>query len=95
MNKHEPTARRVTAGKHGSAAKSSGPRQGRNDLMRHFYGSAAVGERGQIVIPKEARDEYDIKPGDKIIFFGVHGCKLVLVKAEEMREFAKKMLEKI
>ena len=26
----------------------------------HFWGSVKVGERGQIVIPKEARDRFDI-----------------------------------
>jgi bifunctional DNA-binding transcriptional regulator/antitoxin component of YhaV-PrlF toxin-antitoxin module len=30
-----------------------------------FYGSATVGERGQIVIPAEARAELGLTPGDK------------------------------
>ena len=29
--------------------------------------SAKVGEKGQIVIPKEMREMFDIKPGDTII----------------------------
>ena len=29
--------------------------------------SVKVGERGQFVIPKEARDIFDIKPGDTLI----------------------------
>lgn len=29
-----------------------------------------VGEKGQFVIPKEARDVFDIKPGDTLILFG-------------------------
>jgi AbrB family looped-hinge helix DNA binding protein len=32
-----------------------------------FYGSVTVGERGQIVIPAEAREELGIKPGDKLL----------------------------
>ncbi len=32
-----------------------------------FYGSATVGERGQIVIPAEARNELGINPGDKVL----------------------------
>ncbi len=32
-----------------------------------FYGSVTVGERGQIVIPAEARNDLDIKPGDKLL----------------------------
>ena len=33
-----------------------------------FYGSATVGERGQVVIPAEARQELGIEPGDKVLF---------------------------
>lgn len=29
-----------------------------------------VGEKGQIVIPKEAREVFDIKPGDTLILLG-------------------------
>lgn len=32
--------------------------------------TATVGEKGQIVIPKEARDIFNIKPGDTIILLG-------------------------
>ncbi|HMS55168.1 MAG TPA: AbrB/MazE/SpoVT family DNA-binding domain-containing protein [Fimbriimonadaceae bacterium] len=35
-----------------------------NDM---FYGSVTVGERGQIVIPAEARAELGINPGDKLL----------------------------
>lgn len=32
-----------------------------------FYGSTTVGERGQIVIPAEAREDMGIRPGDKLL----------------------------
>lgn len=32
--------------------------------------TATVGEKGQIVIPKEARDIFNIKPGDTLILLG-------------------------
>lgn len=32
-----------------------------------YVGICKVGEKGQIVIPKEARDMFDIKPGDSLI----------------------------
>lgn len=32
-----------------------------------FYGAVTVGERGQIVIPAEARAEMGVKPGDKLL----------------------------
>jgi AbrB family looped-hinge helix DNA binding protein len=32
-----------------------------------FFGAVTVGERGQIVIPAEARAELGISPGDKLL----------------------------
>ncbi len=35
-----------------------------------YIWTATVGEKGQIVIPKQARDLFDIKPGDTILLLG-------------------------
>lgn len=32
--------------------------------------TATVGEKGQIVIPKQAREIFDIKPGDTLLLLG-------------------------
>ena len=32
--------------------------------------TATVGEKGQIVIPKQAREIFDIKPGDTLLILG-------------------------
>jgi len=37
---------------------------------KHFFGVATVGERGQLVIPKKARELYHIQPGDQMIVLG-------------------------
>lgn len=37
---------------------------------KHFFGSATVGERGQIVIPRKARKIFGIQPGDQVLIFG-------------------------
>ena len=37
---------------------------------KHAYGTVTVGERGQIVIPKKARDTFAIRPGDSLMVLG-------------------------
>ena len=52
-----------------------------------FYGASTIGERGQIVIPAEARKDYDITPATKLLFFGSHGgIGLLMTKAESVAE---------
>ncbi len=41
-----------------------------------------IGKKGQIVIPKEIREKYNIKPGD-IIIFKIQDGKLILEKIQE------------
>jgi AbrB family looped-hinge helix DNA binding protein len=53
-----------------------------------FYGSATVGERGQVVIPANARAELEIKPGDKLLIMRhpVHQG-IMMVKLDHLRGF--------
>ncbi|MDD5659650.1 MAG: AbrB/MazE/SpoVT family DNA-binding domain-containing protein [Actinomycetota bacterium] len=37
---------------------------------KKFYGSVTVSERGQIAIPVDARKDFNIKKGDKLLVFG-------------------------
>ena len=37
---------------------------------RYLFGVVKVGDKGQIVIPKDARKIYDIKPGDTLMMLG-------------------------
>ena len=37
---------------------------------KYIFGVVKVGERGQIVIPKEAREQYGIKAGDSMMVLG-------------------------
>ena len=52
-----------------------------------FYGASTIGERGQIVIPAEARKDFDISPATKLLFFGSPGgIGLMITKAESVAE---------
>ena len=37
---------------------------------KYIFGVVKVGDKGQIVIPRDARKLYDIKPGDALIVLG-------------------------
>ena len=37
---------------------------------KFIFGVVKVGDKGQIVIPRDARKLYDIKPGDALIVLG-------------------------
>lgn len=47
---------------------------------KHIFGTVKVGERGQIVIPKEAREIFNIKPGDSLVMLGDEASGLALMK---------------
>ena len=38
--------------------------------QQRVFGTAKVGDRGQIVIPKEAREFFGIQPGDTLLILG-------------------------
>ena len=59
---------------------------------KYIYGIVTVGERGQIVIPKEARDQFNIKPRDKLVVAGDIKKGIALAKAGVMKELALKIL---
>ena len=47
-----------------------------------FVGICKVGEKGQIVIPKEARDMFGIAPGDSIVVLCDKNKGIALVKSQ-------------
>lgn len=53
---------------------------------KKFYGSVTVSERGQIVIPAEARKDFDIKTGDKLLVLADLEKGIVFTKANFMLE---------
>jgi AbrB family looped-hinge helix DNA binding protein len=66
-------------------------------IMPKLYGSATVGERGQIVVPQDARVELGLRTGDKLLAFGgPSGVNaIVLIKEESfhsiLAEISRKM----
>lgn len=51
--------------------------------------TAKVGEKGQIVIPKEAREVFGISPGDTLLLLGDDKKGIAIVKNDVYLKFAK------
>lgn len=60
---------------------------------RRVFGTAKVGDRGQIVIPKEAREFFNIKPGDTLLILGSESQGLVVSRPEVLDRVAQEILQ--
>lgn len=61
---------------------------------KYLFGICKVGEKGQIVIPKSARDVFGIKPGDSLVLLGDKTQGMALVKAEVFSSITNKIFDK-
>ena len=57
-----------------------------------FIGIARVGEKGQIVIPKEARDMFNINPGDSVVVLCDKEKGIALLKSDFMEDSFNKIM---
>lgn len=62
---------------------------------KRVFGTAKVGDRGQIVIPKEARELFQIKPGDTLLILGEENTGLVISRPEVLSDLANKLLKDV
>lgn len=61
---------------------------------KRVFGTAKVGDRGQIVIPKEARDLFNIRPGDTLLILGEENKGLIVSRPELLRDIADEIFER-
>ena len=59
---------------------------------KHVFGTVKVGEKGQIVIPKEARTVFGIQPGDTLLVLGDEENGIVVTRPEVIHDVAAKIL---
>jgi AbrB family looped-hinge helix DNA binding protein len=55
---------------------------------KYIFVTVKVGERGQIVIPKDARDLFKIKAGDTLLVMGDKKKGIAISKIGKIKEFA-------
>lgn len=58
---------------------------------KHLFGTVKVGEKGQIVIPKEARKLFHIESGDTLLILGDDHHGIIVTKPEVMNQVAAKI----
>ena len=59
---------------------------------KNIFGVAKVGDKGQIVIPRDARIKYGIKPGDPLLILGDQNG-MALVKTEIFEDLVGQVME--
>ena len=62
---------------------------------RHIFGTAKVGEKGQIVIPKDARQSFGVKPGDTLLILGDEETGIIVTKPDVLRDAADEIFGKM
>ena len=59
------------------------------------FGTAKVGDRGQIVIPKEAREFFGIEPGDTLLILGKSETGLIVTRPQTLNDLASKIFDSV
>lgn len=62
---------------------------------RYVFGTAKVGEKGQIVIPKEARQHYNIQTGDTLLILGDDENGMIVTRPEILDRLASQIMENL
>ena len=60
-----------------------------------IFGTAKVGDRGQIVIPKEAREYFGIEPGDTLLILGKTETGLIVTRPDALNDLATKIFHSV
>ena len=62
---------------------------------KRVFGTAKVGDRGQIVIPKEARELFGIQPGDTLLIVGEESTGLIVSRPEVLSDLATQIFDSV
>lgn len=62
---------------------------------QRVFGTAKVGDRGQIVIPKEAREFFGIQPGDTLLILGKNETGLIVTRPETLNDLANQIFDSV
>ena len=60
-----------------------------------FLTTVKIGPKGQIVIPKDARELYGIHPGDTLLILGDEENGMIVTKPDVLSSLAERILDQI
>ena len=60
-----------------------------------FYGTTTIGEKGQVVIPSDARKAMKLGRSEKLLVFGMGKDMLMLAKISNLEKFAAQLTDKL
>ncbi len=60
-----------------------------------FAWMVKIGEKGQFVIPKEARDMFDLQPGEEILVLGDKNRGIAILPKEKQKEYIARIFSEI
>ncbi len=60
-----------------------------------FFGTTTLGEKGQVVIPAEARKRIRVDKGEKLLVFGMGEDMLVFAKLSQLEKFTIKLSKRL
>ena len=62
---------------------------------RYYMSSVKIGPKGQIVIPKEARQIFGVQPGDTLLILGDEETGIIVTKPDVLRDAANEIFGKM
>lgn len=62
---------------------------------KHLFGTVTLGERGQLVIPKAAREVFDLHAGDTLVVLGDEEQGIAITKAEAFMAGVNELIGKL
>ena len=63
---------------------------------KKLFGTATVGTKGQVVIPADAREAFDVKPGDRLYVMGSTKAGWIgLLKEDQLRAMVEHLTDNI
>ena len=72
--------------------------KGAEDMNVHdgkYAWMVKIGEKGQFVIPKEARELFDLQPGDEILVLGDRDRGIAILPKSKQQEYVKQVFGEI